>query len=49
MKAALDGNDSLITAYRCHGWAYVWGWSPKAILAELFGEQILIKSYERSI
>jgi len=37
MKAALDGNDSLITAYRCHGWAYVWGWSPKAILAELFG------------
>lgn len=37
MMAALNDKDSLVTAYRCHGWAYTMGWSPKAILAELFG------------
>lgn len=37
MMAALTPKDSIITAYRCHGWAYMCGWSPKAVLAELFG------------
>ena len=37
MLAALEPKDSIITAYRCHGWAYCMGWTPKAILAELFG------------
>lgn len=37
IKAAMRSQDSLITAYRVHGWAYVLGWSVKAVMAELFG------------
>ena len=38
MKAALTPEDSLITAYRCHGFAWTRGCSPRAILAELLGK-----------
>ena len=38
MSAAFRDVDSLITAYRCHGWTYTRGWSVKSILAELFGK-----------
>lgn len=38
MKAAMRDNDDCITAYRCHGLAYVMGISPKQILAELCGK-----------
>eukprot|EP00045_Choanoeca_perplexa_P009894 m.98098 g.98098 ORF g.98098 m.98098 type:complete len:381 (-) comp15068_c0_seq3:2135-3277(-) len=37
MTAAFTDVDSIVTAYRCHGWAYCWGWSVKQVLAELFG------------
>jgi pyruvate dehydrogenase E1 component alpha subunit len=37
MKAALDDNDSVITAYRAHGWTYVMGVSLVGVLAELTG------------
>ncbi|EDQ89019.1 uncharacterized protein MONBRDRAFT_32589 [Monosiga brevicollis MX1] len=37
MTAGFRPEDSIITAYRCHGWAYMWGWSVKSILAELYG------------
>lgn len=37
MEAAIDKNDSIITAYRCHGFTYTRGASVKAILAELTG------------
>ena len=33
----MDKNDSLITAYRCHGWTYLKGISVKEILCELAG------------
>ena len=39
MTAAFRDVDSLVTAYRCHGWAYCWGWSVKQVLAELFGRE----------
>ncbi|XP_063695732.1 probable pyruvate dehydrogenase E1 component subunit alpha, mitochondrial [Culicoides brevitarsis] len=39
MKAALRDIDSVITAYRCHGWTYVMGVSLHGILAELTGRQ----------
>ncbi|EGD72735.1 pyruvate dehydrogenase E1 component alpha [Salpingoeca rosetta] len=37
MMAGMKPEDSFITAYRCHGWAYCHGYSVKQILAELFG------------
>lgn len=37
MKAALDDNDSVITAYRAHGWTYIMGVSLVGVLAELTG------------
>jgi len=37
MKAALIDGDSVITAYRCHGWTYEMGAAPKEVLAELTG------------
>lgn len=37
IKGGLRSQDSVITAYRVHGWAYVLGWSVKAVMAELFG------------
>jgi pyruvate dehydrogenase E1 component alpha subunit len=39
MKAALDKNDSLITAYRAHGWSYMMGVSVTGVLAELTGRK----------
>ena len=39
MKAALDQNDSVITAYRAHGWTYVMGVSLLGVLAELTGRK----------
>jgi len=37
IKAALREQDSVITAYRDHGWAYVMGCTTASILAELTG------------
>jgi hypothetical protein len=37
MASELRENDSITTAYRCHGWARSLGWAPKAIFGELFG------------
>ena len=31
MKAALIDGDSVITAYRCHGWTYEMGATPKEV------------------
>jgi pyruvate dehydrogenase E1 component alpha subunit len=39
MKAALDPNDSVITAYRAHGWTYIMGVSLLGVLAELTGRK----------
>lgn len=39
MKAALRDQDSVITAYRCHGWTYLMGVSAFGVLAELTGRQ----------
>ncbi|CAG0900617.1 unnamed protein product [Darwinula stevensoni] len=39
MRAALRPQDTVITAYRDHGWVYMMGVSPLGILAELTGRQ----------
>lgn len=39
MRGALRDQDSVITAYRCHGWTYLMGVSPFGVLAELTGRQ----------
>jgi len=39
MKAAMEEGDSIITAYRAHGWTYVMGVPPVNVLAELTGRQ----------
>lgn len=39
MEAALTPTDSVITAYRAHGWAYVRGLSVHSVLAELTGRK----------
>ena len=39
MVAALRPQDSVITAYRAHGWTYLMGVSPLGVLAELTGRQ----------
>lgn len=38
MEAAIDKDDSIITAYRCHGWTYMRGVSVAEILCELAGK-----------
>ncbi|CAG9762676.1 unnamed protein product [Ceutorhynchus assimilis] len=38
-KQALRPQDSVITAYRAHGWTYVMGVKPLAVMAELTGRQ----------
>lgn len=38
MKAALIEGDSVITAYRCHGWTFIMGATPLQVLAELTGK-----------
>ena len=42
MEAAITPDDSIITAYRDHGWAYTRGVEPRAILAELTGKYYLV-------
>lgn len=37
MESAITPQDSIITAYRCHGFTYTRGVSAKAIIAELMG------------
>ncbi len=37
LRSELTDNDSVMTAYRCHGWAYLMGVSYTGVLAELFG------------
>jgi len=37
MTAAMRPDDSVITAYRCHGWTFLMGVSPHGVLAELTG------------
>lgn len=39
MEAAIDKDDSIITAYRCHGWTYMRGVSVAEILCELAGRK----------
>ncbi|CAL1538020.1 unnamed protein product [Lymnaea stagnalis] len=39
MEAAITPEDSVITAYRAHGWTYVRGVSVHAVLAELTGRK----------
>jgi len=39
IEAGLDAEDSIITAYRCHGYVYVRGEPVKTILAELMGRK----------
>jgi len=39
MKGAMSKQDSIITAYRAHGWTYMMGVSPFGVLAELLGRK----------
>ncbi|KAM3966110.1 pyruvate dehydrogenase [Aphomia sociella] len=39
MRSALRDVDSIITAYRCHGWTYLMGVSIVGVLAELTGRK----------
>ncbi|XP_050440275.1 probable pyruvate dehydrogenase E1 component subunit alpha, mitochondrial [Adelges cooleyi] len=39
MKAAFRDQDSVISAYRVHGWTYLMGASPLGVLAELTGRK----------
>ncbi|XP_055696347.1 pyruvate dehydrogenase E1 component subunit alpha type II, mitochondrial-like [Lutzomyia longipalpis] len=39
MHAAMRPEDSIITAYRCHGWTHVMGVSVLGVLAELTGRE----------
>ena len=45
MEAALTMDDHLITAYRCHGYAYTRGATPEQIMAELFGKVTGVAKY----
>lgn len=38
VEAGINRNDSLITAYRVHGWSYTRGISVREIVAELCGK-----------
>lgn len=39
MHSAMRDIDSLITAYRCHGWTYLMGVSVLGVLSELTGRR----------
>lgn len=39
MKAAMESQDNIISAYRIHGWTYLMGVPPLGVLAELTGRQ----------
>ena len=43
MESAIDGEDRVITAYRCHTFAVMRGGTIKGVLAELMGESSLIQ------
>jgi len=36
--AAMDKEDAVITAYRCHGWTYLMGASVSEVIGELTGK-----------
>lgn len=38
IKAIMKPEDTVITSYRCHGWAVVMGETVRAVLAELLGK-----------
>ena len=38
IRSEMTDNDTVMTAYRCHGWAYLMGVKPLGVLAELFGQ-----------
>lgn len=40
IEAAIGKEDPVITAYRCHGWAFTRGISVKAIMAEMMGNLV---------
>ena len=37
LQSELTANDSVMTAYRCHAWAYLLGITPLGVIAELMG------------
>ncbi|KAG7908926.1 hypothetical protein KL906_003157 [Ogataea polymorpha] len=39
IENAIDGNDDVITSYRCHGFTYMRGAPVKAVLGELMGKR----------
>lgn len=39
IKAIIEPNDKVITAYRCHGWTYLMGVSVNGVLSELTGRK----------
>lgn len=39
MRAAMRDVDTVITAYRCHGWTHLMGISVAGVLAELTGRK----------
>ncbi|XP_058790817.1 pyruvate dehydrogenase E1 component subunit alpha, somatic form, mitochondrial-like [Phymastichus coffea] len=39
LKAAMKENDTIITAYRCHAFAKMFGYTPRQIIAELMGRK----------
>jgi pyruvate dehydrogenase E1 component alpha subunit len=39
MKAAMEPQDNIISAYRIHGWTYLMGVPPVGVLSELTGRQ----------
>jgi pyruvate dehydrogenase E1 component alpha subunit len=49
MEAAIDGEDRVITAYRCHTFAVMRGGTIKGVLAELMGESLWFSFAERKL
>ncbi|KAH7695321.1 Pyruvate dehydrogenase E1 component subunit alpha type I, partial [Aphelenchoides avenae] len=37
VRAAMDDGDSVVTSYRCHGWAYLMGSTTEEVIAECTG------------
>jgi TPP-dependent pyruvate/acetoin dehydrogenase alpha subunit len=46
MEAAIEKDDAVITAYRCHGFTMMRGGSSLAILAELLGELSIVTTVQ---
>ena len=49
MESAIDGEDRVITAYRCHTFAVMRGGTIKGVLAELMGEPSFIVDQNSSL